>query len=104
MTASGNGTLWVRDHGGDMLIYIQGEGGREELGNGWVRYSGFEGTATISGSDVTVAIAGDHIRLYARGQGRYALRGEGGYRTSGDGWHVDATLLDAVPGAAVPQP
>lgn len=104
MTASGNGTLWVHDHGGDMVVYIQGEGTREELGDGWVRYSGFDGTATVSGSDVTVAIAGDHIRLYARGQGRFALRGQGGYRTSGDGWLIDAVLLDAVPGMTVPQP
>jgi len=104
MTLSGNGSLWVQDNAGDMQIYIQGEGVREDLGDGWTLYSGFDGTATISGSEVTVAIAGDHIRMYARGAGHFALRGEGGYRTSGDGWTMDVALLDAVPGAAVAQP
>ena len=104
ITVTGNGNLWVRDDAGDVRIYIKGEGVREDLPSGWIHYYGFDGSATISGSDVTVGISGDHIRIYARGAGRFALRGQGSDRTSGDGWSLDVTLLDEIPAAAAVQP
>lgn len=98
ITVTGNGNLWIYDRAGDATIFITGEGTKFHNPNGWVHYEGFNGRAHISGSAVTVALSGDHIRMYARGSGSFALRGQGDYRTSGSGWTLDTTLIEATPG------
>lgn len=98
ITVTGNGDLWIFDHAGDASIFISGEGTKFKNPNGWVHYEGFDGRAHISGSEVTVAMTGDHLRMHARGSGRFALRGTGNYHTSGSGWTLDSTLVEATPG------
>ncbi len=100
ISIAGNGNLWIRDDAGDAYIYVSGEGEKQEHPNGWIHYEGFDGRATITGSDVTVVIAGYQIRMYARGSGRFALRGAGGYRTTGSGWTLDTSLIESTPGEA----
>src|SRR3972149_1636388 len=55
---SGNGVPWIRDHAGDASIQVTGNGERRELSSGWIRYAGFQGDATVTGSRVTVALSG----------------------------------------------
>ncbi len=98
ITVTGNGDLWIYDAAGDAYIYVQGTGVKHEFPSGWVHYRGFNGYAFVSGSQVTVAITGDHLRLYARGSGRFALRGMGNYHTTGSGWSLDTILIEATPG------
>jgi hypothetical protein len=98
ISASGNGDLWIKDNAGDAYIYVRGEKTKFHTPNGWVHYEGFHGYALVRGSDVTVAISGDHLRLHARGTGRFALRGQGGYETEGSGWTLDPVLINATPG------
>lgn len=78
---SGNGILWIRDPAGDAVIQVSGHGRRTELSNGWIRYAGFQGSAEVSGSRVTVALSGYDIHLEASGTGQYVLRGNGTYST-----------------------
>ncbi len=85
ITVTGNGNLFIRDQAVDAKILIRGEGTRHELSNGWTHYQGFDGQAMIDGSEITVAISGVHLRMVARGSGRFALRGRGGYNTRGSG-------------------
>lgn len=98
ITVTGNGDLYIQDHAGDADINVQGDGTRRELGDGWIHYEGFDGRASIEGSEITVAISGDHLRMIARGRGRFTLRGQGGFRTKGSGWSLDTSLVDATPG------
>lgn len=98
ITVTGNGDLWIYDHAGDVSIFITGEGTKFTMPDGWVHYEGFEGRAHISGSEITLAISGNHLRMYAHGSGRFALRGQGNYHTSGSGWTLDITLIEATPG------
>ena len=104
ITIRGNGDLYIRDHAGDTRIFIQGEGTRRELSNGWIHYRGFDGQATMDGTKITVAISGDHLRIVAYGSGRFALRGHGGYRTRGSGWSFEPTLINATPGEVAVEP
>ncbi|MFV1950261.1 MAG: hypothetical protein ACC633_10090 [Anaerolineales bacterium] len=84
-TISGNGILYVRDYGGDANIQVSGEGVRTELPSGWIRYSGFNGQATISGSNFKIGLSGFNINLYATGTGSFVLRGSGSYSVEKDG-------------------
>ena len=93
ITISGNGILWIRDSAGDAVINISGNGGhRSEGENGWIRYSGFDGQATVSGSRVTVALSGFGINLTATGSGKFIMRGNGSYTIEKDG----VIVLDGV--------
>ena len=85
VTISGNGILWIRDHNGDATIQVSGSGAKRELPNGWMRYVGFRGQATVSGSLITVALSGYDIHLQATGTGRFVLRGNGTYTIEKDG-------------------
>jgi hypothetical protein len=78
---SGNGILWIRDHVGDASIHVTGSGVRHELPNGWIRYTGFNGEAEVSGSMITVALSGYDIKLMATGTGKFVLRGNGRWET-----------------------
>jgi hypothetical protein len=95
MTVSGNGILWIRDHKGDAQIKVTGEGVRREMANGWVRYIGFKGEATITGSKVTIALAGYDITLKAEGIGKFLLRGNGTYQTGDQQgvWSAEARVI-----------
>lgn len=89
---SGNGILWIRDSAGDAVINVSGSGTRKEGENGWIRYSGFDGQATVSGSQITVALSGYDINLEATGTGKFVLRGNGSYSVEKDG----IIVLDGV--------
>lgn len=75
-----NGILVVSNEG---TVTTNGTGTKEELGNGDVKYQGF-GSATIEGSDVTVEISGEDIKLTATGTGSATLSGNGTYNTEND--------------------
>lgn len=85
VSISGNGVLWIRDHNGDAVIQVSGSGVRRETANGWIRYVGFDGSATVTGSLVTVALSGYDISLAASGTGKFVLRGDGSYSVEKDG-------------------
>jgi hypothetical protein len=86
VTVSGNGVLWIRDTAGDAEINISGESGhRAEGERGWIRYSGFNGQAVVSGSQVTVAVSGFDIHLEASGTGKFIMRGNGSYSVERNG-------------------
>lgn len=83
---SGSGVLDILDIAGDARIDIQGGGTRElttQRDRQVVRYRGFDGLATISGSHVVVRLRGTEIELNATGTGRAYLRGEGTYTLNG---------------------
>jgi hypothetical protein len=78
ITITGNGVLRIRDIAGDARITITGNGRRKASNDkGWLRYAGFRGSATITGTNVIVALTGAGIKLNASGSGRYLLRGTG---------------------------
>ena len=80
ITLTGNGILRIRDHAGDAHVEIEGKGKHREAG-GWIIYAGFDGTARITGSQVSVTLTGKNIRLHAEGTGKFVLRGHGTYHT-----------------------
>jgi hypothetical protein len=53
---SGNGTLWVKDLGGDAIIRVTGTGHKKEFSDGWIQYAGFDGAAHVAGSRVHVIL------------------------------------------------
>jgi len=86
ITVSGNGTLFIRDRGGDGEWTVSGTGRRRDLANGWIAYYGFDGDVEAHGSQITVLLSGYDIDLWAKGTGAALLYGEGGYETKhGDG-------------------
>jgi hypothetical protein len=93
------GSLSVRDRAGDMAINITGEGTRTEDG-ARVIYTGFNGDATISGSDVVVTMNGTGIELAVEGTGTAILSGTGSYEVtdgqSGEWRNPDLTGLGPV--------
>ena len=84
------GILTITDYDGNAEVDVTGYGAKEDLGNGAVRYSGFDGTAGISGSSVTVEILGDDIELTVDGTGSVILRGYGTYDVEKDGRHISS--------------
>jgi len=91
---SGNGILWIRDHAGDASISVSGSGEKRELANGWIRYAGFKGSATVSGSSITVALSGYDVNLQASGTGKFVLRGNGTYTAVRNGVTVSGTWTE----------
>lgn len=85
VTISGNGILWILDRAGDADINVSGGGTRADMDNGWIRFAGFNGTAIVSGSQITVALSGYGINLEATGTGSYLLRGSGSYSVEKNG-------------------
>ena len=99
LTAEGSGTALVRgdvemqlsadagsfsvcDRAGDMAINVAGEGTRTDDGS-IVIYTGFNGDATITGSDVVVTMTGTGIELAVDGTGTAVLIGTGSYEVAG---------------------
>lgn len=80
-----SGVLTIADYDGDAEIEVTGNGTRTEMNDGTVKYSGFDGTATISGSSITVTINSDDIELKAEGSGSAVLNGNGTYTATPDG-------------------
>ncbi len=78
------GTLMVHDRKGDMAITVTGNGVEDQSGR-WTMYHGFDGTADITGSDVSVALVGSGIDLTVTGTGRAILVGDGTYHVTGSG-------------------
>ena len=77
-----DGTLMVRDRAGDMEIKVTGNGVKDQSGI-WTMYNGFDGTADITGSDVSVALVGSGIDLTVTGTGQAILVGDGTYQVRG---------------------
>ncbi len=84
------GILTITDYDGNAEVDVTGYGTKEDIGDGVVRYSGFDGTAGISGSSVTVVVLGDDIELTAEGIGSVILRGYGTYDVEKDGRHTSS--------------
>ena len=85
-----SGVLTITDYDNNAEVDVTGYGIKEDLGNGALRYSGFDGTASISGSSVTVVILGDGIKLITEGIGSAVLRGYGTYKIEIDGKHISS--------------
>ncbi len=84
------GILTITDYDGNAEVDVTGYGTKEDIGDGVFRYSGFDGTADISGSSVTVVILGDDIELTVEGTGSTVLRGYGTYDVEKDGHHISS--------------
>jgi len=84
------GILTITDYDGNAEVDVTGYGTKEDIGDGVVRYSGFDGTAGISGSSVTVVVLGDDIELTVEGTGSAVLRGYGTYDVEKDGRHTSS--------------
>ncbi|MEA1907842.1 MAG: hypothetical protein U9N43_02265 [Euryarchaeota archaeon] len=76
------GSLSVVDRNGDMVLTVTGDGTRTEEGS-MVIYTGFNGDATITGSDVVVTMTGTGIDLTVDGTGTAILIGTGLYEVAG---------------------
>nr|QNO47416.1 hypothetical protein MPGFIOMI_00014 [Methanosarcinales archaeon ANME-2c ERB4] len=76
------GSLSVVDRAGDTIITVTEDGARTEDGS-MVIYTGFNGNATITGSDVVVTITGTGIELTVEGTGTAVLIGTGSYEVTG---------------------
>jgi len=76
------GTLMVRDRAGDTNVTVTGNGVKDQSSR-WTVYHGFDGTADITGSDVSVALVGSGIDLTVTGTGRAILVGDGTYQVHG---------------------
>lgn len=80
---TGNGILWVKDLQGSATITVTGYGEKKEFADGWIQYSGFNGTAHIEGTRIIVGLAGVDVELSAKGRGRVRLWGHGSYQING---------------------
>jgi hypothetical protein len=101
---TGNGTLAILDTGDDTVVNVTGGGRRitrqTEWGTAYI-YQGFNGTATIEGYFVAVALQGNNINLSANGTGRVTLRGQGSYSTTAGAsgaWTESGTTVEVVEG------
>ncbi|MCL7412343.1 MAG: hypothetical protein M8353_01830 [ANME-2 cluster archaeon] len=79
-----SGVLTIADYDGNADIEVTGHGNRTELSDSTIKYTGFNGTASINGSSITVTINGDDIELTTKGTGSAVLRGHGTYTATPD--------------------
>lgn len=85
ITVSGTGTLRIRDYANDAQISVQpANSAKRVFANGYIRYSAFQGTATVTGTHVYIELTGNNISLSAIGHGRYVLRGSGTYTANAE--------------------
>jgi len=109
LVAQGNGRAYISGTGtvdvkasiqGTMLVSpnaevtTTGEGTKTVLDNNWVQYQGY-GSATVTGTDIVVAIDGNGIDIVASGTGTATLTGNGTYRTYGENRYVDGNWTAA---------
>src|SRR5437764_77359 len=67
MTISGSGTFSYADNAGDGHLTLHGTGHKQAVdSNAWA-YSGFSGSATISGSSVYVTMSGSNLTVDVAG-------------------------------------
>ncbi len=102
VSISGNGILWIKDHAGDANINVSGNGIRTNRPDGWIRYSGFNGTVVVSGSQITVALSGYNIHLEATGTGQFVLRGNGSYTVEKDGIVITGAWTERAEVLSIP--
>lgn len=88
----GVGVLWIKDAD---HIEVRGEGYRDDLGNGWIRYRALKGMAIITGNGMKVRMIGGWIHFRAWGTGTVTLKGRGTYRVNGiiGHWSAMGTVL-----------
>jgi len=85
---SGQGTLVIVDRAGDATINIEHSGetassaAPKQQPGGRLVFQRFDGTASISGSNVIVTMTGRNIHLEAKGTGVVRLRGHGWYKVN----------------------
>ncbi|MFZ4828711.1 MAG: hypothetical protein ACOYLB_15280 [Phototrophicaceae bacterium] len=87
VTLSGDGLLAILDSEGDSEVSISGAGRSSQRETDWgtaTVYQGFNGSVTISGAFVAIALRGENISLNANGTGRVWLRGQGSYTINGE--------------------
>src|SRR3954447_1602911 len=75
LTLGGQGTLRFKDAAGDASVSVTGPGVRADDGEGWTRYVGFAGTATLRGSSLEVVLAGGELRIEVDGTGTATFAG-----------------------------
>jgi hypothetical protein len=75
--AHGASIIWVS--GGDTLE-ISGDGEREDMDDGLVRLTDWEGEIHVAGARVGVRMAGGHLDFAATGRGRVLLQGHGTFQ------------------------
>jgi len=80
MGISGAGVLVVVDNGGDAKVVIHGKG-KVSVSGHTRTYVGFNGSAAITGNNVTVRLAGVNVNVAAKGHGSFSLKGHGTYDT-----------------------
>ena len=98
VTLSGDGLLAILDSEGDSEVSISGAGRSAQRETDWgtaTVYQGFNGSVTIRGAFVGLALRGDNISLSATGTGRVWLRGQGTYTLNGQNgnWQETGSAL-----------
>lgn len=103
LTAEGNGRVEITGTGtvrvlapidGSVLVTLNatvttnGDGTTESFDNNWVQYQGYD-NLIITGTDMTVIIAGKGIDIIASGTGVVRLSGRGIFSTYGENSYVD---------------
>lgn len=83
---SGRGMVTVTDNAGDMIIYVNGFGHREEISSTTIKYSGV-GSIFLVGSDVKVESISVRTHL--------SVRGEGWAKLCGRGWYQVGSMLES---------
>ncbi|MEW6528659.1 MAG: hypothetical protein AB1391_02105 [Candidatus Micrarchaeota archaeon] len=90
------GTLTIVDYASDVQVTIIGQGTKTVNGSTTI-YTGFDGAATITGSNMHITIEGTNIDLEASGTGTVILTGHGTYRKSKTGtetnWKSSGTVV-----------
>ena len=103
---AGEGILLVQDYNGDANVNVTGHG---QTGQwlGFKVYFGFDGHATITGTDVGVILVGHDVDLRVFGKGWAYLKGRGLYRVNAGplhGWNDDGVFAGFQPEPAAPAP
>lgn len=84
---NGAGALLIRPSDGDDTWTIRGNGTKRITPSGDIMFTGFRGTAEITGTNVIVSLDGVNIDLKVKGSGKYTLRGRGVYEASNSANH-----------------
>ena len=92
---SGGHAIVRRILAGDADITVTGYGTKKEFPDGWLQYSGFHGSADVSGTRIVVILAGVGIDLSAQGRGRVILWGHGSYDINGQSGEWSMNPLSA---------